>query len=485
MSLEAIILAAGTGSRMHSSLPKSLHLLGGLPMLAHIAIAAHEVGAAKIHIVVAGDGAAVKSGLSTALGGGNNNGGGEKILAKIDWISQSKPLGTGDAARLALAAVDKSAMVLVLYGDTPLVDAATLEPLIAAQTNAQKNLLALLTAEYDNPTGLGRIVRDGAGAVMRIIEEKDADAETRKIRECNTGFIAASASLLAAALAKLDNNNAQGEFYLTDVVAHAKAAGADIVACRSAHPQRTVGVNSHAELARAERIYQFAQAEKLLADGVRLRDPARFDVRGRCRFGRDCTVDVNVILEGDVVVGARCSIGAGALIRNSRIGDDCVIEANCVIDDADIGAGCVVGPFARLRPQTRLDANARIGNFVEIKKSRIGQKSKVNHLSYVGDSEVGHAANIGAGVITCNYDGIAKHPTKIGDRVFIGSNSQLVAPLTIGDGATIGAGSTITKDVAAGALAVERAKQIGVADWTRGKDKSDTKTHSGNSGGGA
>ena len=322
--------------------------------------------------------------------------------------------------------------------------------------------------------GLGRILRDGRGKVVGIVEEKDADSAERQIRECNTGFMAGPAAVIRAELDKLDNHNAQKEFYLTDIIASAATAGVEITACRADAVEETLGVNSQADLARVERIHQMRQARNLLEQGVRLRDPARFDLRGRCEFGRDCVVDVNVILEGRVIIGDQCVSGANTIIRNSRIDAGGVIKANCVIEDAVIGANCTIGPFARLRPQTELDGGARIGNFVEVKKSRIGRDSKINHLSYVGDSDLGAGVNIGAGVITCNYDGADKHRTVIGNDVFVGSNSQLVAPLVIGDGATIGAGSTITEDVAGKTLAVGRARQIAVDGWVRppGKRKS-------------
>ena len=471
MILEAIILAAGEGVRMRSTLPKALHPVGGRPMLAHVVEAAKALAPAKIHLVVGRHGDTVRVALEDALA--NPDDGDKKIIDKINWVTQEKPLGTGHAAQQAMPAVNQAATVLLLYGDTPLISAPTLRLLIAAADHPSERL-GLLTAEVDNSDGLGRIVRDRRGKVVRIVEEKDADDETRKIRECNTGFIAAPAAVIAAGLAKLENNNAQKEFYLTDLIAHAAAAGVEITTCQPCAVDETLGVNSQADLARVERIFQGNQARDLLEQGVRLRDPSRFDLRGRCEFGRDCVVDVNVILEGRVVIGDQCVIGANAIVRNSRIGAGSVIEANCVIDDAVIGARCTIGPFARLRPQTELDDGARIGNFVEIKKSRVGRDSKINHLSYVGDSDLGSGVNIGAGVITCNYDGAEKHRTVIGDDVFVGSNSQLVAPLVIGDGATIGAGSTITESVAGKTLAVGRARQTTVDGWARpaGKPKS-------------
>lgn len=475
MILEAIILAAGEGVRMRSTLPKALHSVGGRPMLAHVIEAVTALGPAKIHVVVGDHGEAMKAAVERDLAdahcavrdcAGDGNDPVDKIaIDRINWVTQKKRLGTGHAALQAMPAVDGAATVLLLYGDTPLISAQTLKSLLAA--GAQNRGLGLLTAERENPAGLGRIVRDDRGKVIGIVEEKDADNAHRKIRECNTGFIAGRAALIEAELAKLDNDNAQKEFYLTDIIGHAAAAGVEITDCRPGTVEETLGVNSHADLARVERIYQMNRARNLLEQGVCLRDPSRFDVRGRCEFGRDCVVDVNVILEGYVVIADQCTIGANTIVRNSRIGAGSVIEANCVIEDAVLGARCTIGPFARLRPQTKLGNDARIGNFVEIKKSSIGQGAKVNHLSYLGDSTLGKGVNIGAGVITCNYDGADKHRTVIGDEVFVGSNSQLVAPLTIGDGATIGAGSTITEDVAKGALAIGRARQTTVDGWTR------------------
>ena len=467
MTVEAVILAAGEGARMRSTLPKALHTVGGRAMLAHVIDAVNALKPAKIHVVVGHRGEQVKSSL--ALDAPLND--------KINWVTQKEQLGTGHAVMQAMPAVDRAATLLLLYGDTPLISAATLQRLVATATDGDEGEggLALLTATVPDPSGLGRIVRDRHGEVVRIVEEKDASDAQKQIRECNAGFIAAPAGVVETALAQLDNDNAQKEFYLTDIVAGASAAGVKIAACQPAAVEEILGVNTHADLARAERIFQAAQARRLLDQGVCLRDPARLDVRGHCEFGADCVVDVNVILEGEVVVGEGCRIGAGAVIRNSRIGAGSVIDANCVIDNAVVGARCQIGPFARLRPQSELDSEVHIGNFVEVKKSRIGRGSKANHLSYLGDSTLGRGVNIGAGVITCNYDGADKHHTRIGDDVFVGSNSQLVAPLAIGDGATIGAGSTITEDVAAEALAVGRARQKTVDGWTRPLKRRDGK----------
>ncbi len=466
MTVEAVILAAGEGARMRSTLPKALHTVGGRAMLAHVIDAVNALKPAKIHVVVGHRGEQVKASLASDA----------PLNDKINWVTQKEQLGTGHAVMQALPAVDRAATLLLLYGDTPLISAATLQRLVAvADEDEGEGGLALLTATVPDPAGLGRIVRDRHGEVVRIVEEKDASDAQKQIRECNAGFIAAPAGVVETALAQLDNDNAQKEFYLTDIIAGASAAGVKIAACQPAAVEEILGVNTHADLARAERIFQAAQARRLLEQGVCLRDPARLDVRGRCEFGADCVVDVNVILEGEVVVGEGCRIGAGAVIRNSRIGAGSVIDANCVIDNAVVGARCQIGPFARLRPQAELDSEVHIGNFVEVKKSRIGRGSKANHLSYLGDSTLGRGVNIGAGVITCNYDGADKHHTRIGDDVFVGSNSQLVAPLAIGDGATIGAGSTITEDVAAEALAVGRARQKTVDGWTRPLKRRDGK----------
>lgn len=486
MILETIILAAGVGTRMRSSIPKALHKIGGKAMLQHVIEVADSLVPAKIHVVIGAQGERVKSEMELALDGQTASGMDKTsskqcaILDKITWALQPQPLGSGHAALQAMPGVGRDAMLLFLYADTPLIGTQTLKKLLAAvgdkpvggtrkrgKPAQNRNRIAVLTAMMENPTGLGRIVRNEQDEIVRIVEEKDATDRQKQLRECNTGFLSGPADVIQHALARLDNNNAQKEFYLTDLIAHATADGGKIVSYRVDDVEQTFGVNSPVDLARTERIFQVRQAHRLLEQGVQVRDPARFDVRGHCEFGGNCEVDINVILEGEVVVGERCRIGANTIIRNSRIGNDSVIEANCVIDDAVIGAKCMIGPFARLRPDTQLDDEIRIGNFVEVKHSHIGTASKISHLSYIGDSKIGQGVNIGAGVITCNYDGVHKQRTVIGDGVFVGANSQLLAPLTIGTGATIGAGSTVTADVADNTLAIARARQTSVDGWVR------------------
>jgi len=354
--------------------------------------------------------------------------------------------------------------VLVMYGDVPLIGKTALEPLcgIAAQ-----GFVGLLTAELENPAGYGRILHHADGSISGIVEEKDASEAQRSIVEINTGFLAAPAARLCAWVAALDDNNAQGEFYLTDVIARAVADGVGVRGVTAENLEEVLGINDRRQLAEQERAYQQRQAQACLGAGVTLIDPARFDLRGRLRAGQDDIIDVNVVLEGDITLGNRVHIGPNVVIRNARIADDVTILANCVIEEADIGAGCRIGPFARIRPETRLAANAHIGNFVEIKKSTVGAGSKVNHLSYIGDTRMGRDVNVGAGTITCNYDGANKHLTVIGDHVFIGSDTQLIAPVEVQDGATIGAGSTITRDAPAGELTLSRAPQETRTGWQR------------------
>ncbi len=449
MKLEVVILAAGKGVRMRSDIPKVLHELAGRPLLGHVIARAHSLAADAIHVVYGH--------------------GGEQVPARfakngVNWVLQAERLGTGHALLQALPRIDDAAVVLVLYGDVPLIREATLRELVGAAAGG----LALLTAELSDPAGYGRIIRDRSGGVARIVEREDAGPEELAVREINTGFMAAPAGLFKGWLNRLGNNNAQAEYYLTDVVTMAAAEGITITDRQPAAAWEIMGVNSKAQLATLERVYQNNQAQQLMEEqGVTLRDPARFDLRGELSVGRDVEIDVNVILEGKVRLGDRVRIGPNNVIRNTEIGAEVTVRENSVIENARIHDGCIIGPFARIRPGTELAGRAHVGNFVEIKNSAIGAGAKINHLSYVGDSNVGKDVNIGAGVITCNYDGARKHRTVIGDNVFIGSGTQLVAPVTVGTDATIGAGSTVTEEVPAGELTLSRTRQRTVPGWRR------------------
>jgi bifunctional UDP-N-acetylglucosamine pyrophosphorylase/glucosamine-1-phosphate N-acetyltransferase len=449
MALSVVILAAGQGTRMRSDLPKVLQPLAGRPLLAHVLDTARTLRPAAVHVVYGHGGERVPEALTDT---------------GVDWVCQAEQLGTGHAVAQALPGIADDDVVLVLYGDVPLVEAGTLEALVAEATGGR---LALLTVALDDPAGYGRIVRGDDGRVREIVEEKDADAATRAIDEVNTGILACGAGALRGWLDRVGNDNSQGEYYLTDVVGLAVADGVEVAATAAPTAVEVLGVNNRGQLAALERHYQRAQAERLMTEGVTLADPARFDLRGRVEVGRDVFIDVGAVLEGTVVLGDRARIGANCVLRDAVIGADSVIEAHSIVEAAEVGRGCSVGPFARLRPQTRLGDGGRIGNFVETKKATIGPGSKVNPLSYVGDAEVGAGVNIGAGTITCNYDGQAKHLTRIEDGVFIGSDTQLVAPVTVGAGATVGAGTTVTRDVPAESLAVSRAPQRTVAGWRR------------------
>jgi bifunctional UDP-N-acetylglucosamine pyrophosphorylase/glucosamine-1-phosphate N-acetyltransferase len=429
--LNVVILAAGQGKRMRSDLPKVLHPLAGKALLGHVLDTAREVGATKICVVYGHGGEQVRAALDAP---------------DLSWALQEPQLGTGHAVLQAIPAAVASAPTLILYGDVPLIRAATLQRLIEA---AGDDSLALLTAYLDNPQGYGRIVRVG-GAVTRIVEEKDADDAEKAIREINTGILVAPTAALARWLPSLGNRNAQGEYYLTDIVALAVAEGMPVV---TAHPDaawETEGVNSKLQLAALERVHQRNVAERLMEAGVTLADPARIDVRGELVCGRDVSIDVNCVFEGRVVLG-----------------DGVQVRANCVLENAVVGAGSIVGPFARLRPGTELGRDVHIGNFVEVKNSTIADHSKANHLAYVGDATIGSRVNVGAGTITCNYDGANKYRTVIEDDAFIGSDSQLVAPVTVGRGATLGAGTTLTRDAPPGQLTVSRPRQVSIPGWKR------------------
>ncbi len=446
MALHVVVLAAGQGKRMHSTLPKVLHRLAGRPLLAHVLETAKALSAERA-IVVHGHGSeAVKAAFNGAA---------------VEWVEQAEQLGTGHALMQALPKVPPKADVMVLYGDVPLVRPETLERL----KDAARDGLGILTVELDDPTGYGRIVRDAKGRVKRIVEQKDASAKERAIREVNVGFMVAKADRLTAWLARVRNENAQKEYYLTDVIGLAATDGVEVGAVKAQDWWEVSGVNSKRELAALERAFQHRQAGRLLDSGVSLADPARLEVRGELRCGRDVSIDVNCVFEGRVTLGDGVSIGPNCVLRNVTVAAGSEVHAFSLLEDAEVGARCRIGPYARLRPGTRLDEEVHVGNFVEVKASHIGKGSKANHLSYIGDAELGRGVNVGAGTITCNYDGAAKHRTVIEDDCFIGSDATLVAPVRIAKGSYIGAGSTISKDTPAGQLSVARARQVSLPSW--------------------
>lgn len=448
-NLHIIILAAGQGTRMKSALPKVLHPIAHKPLLAHVLDVAKQLEAESTHVVYGHGGEQVKSALEHY---------------NVKWVLQAEQLGTGHAVEQAVPDIADGQTVLILYGDVPLIQKETLVQLINA---ASSNALGLLTAKLDDPAGYGRIIRNETGDVIKIVEQKDATEEQKQVNEINTGMLALNSTRLKGWLKQLENNNAQGEYYLTDVIGMAAIEGVAINTVHPASLKEIEGVNNKLQLAQLEREYQMDQARKLMEQGVTLRDPARFDLRGELEVGRDVIIDVNVIIDGKVKLGDGVTIEANNIIKDTAIGDNVTIHPNCVIESANIGDSCNIGPFARVRPDTVLSNGARIGNFVEIKKSTIGEGSKVNHLSYIGDTIMGKDVNIGAGTITCNYDGANKHQTVIGDNAFIGSDTQLVAPVEVGEGATIGAGSTITHDAPKGELTLSRSPQKTRPGWKR------------------
>lgn len=454
--LEVIVLAAGQGKRMASATPKVLHPVAGQPMLHHVLDTLATLNPSRIHIVVGHQADRVRTETETAYLG--------QVTPPRTWVLQASQLGTGHAVLQALPGVAPDARVLVVCGDVPLVRAETLQDCVDGLEGAQ---VSLLTAVPDDAAALGRIVRGPTGEVLRIVEYRDASEAERGISEINTGILAAPAAQLASVLAKVTPANAQGEFYLTDIVGLTVQAGERVNAVRLADADEALGVNDREQLAQIERICQRRRASALLQAGMSMADPGRVDIRGTVRHGRDCFLDINVILEGAVELGDGVELGSGVVVRNSRLGDGVRVEAFTVIDGAEVAADCTLGPFARIRPGTCLAEGVRIGNFVETKKTSMGPGSKANHLAYLGDATIGDDCNIGAGTVTCNYDGIDKHPTTIGDRVFVGTNSTLVAPITLASDAFVAAGSTVTTRVDAGELAVGRSRQRNIAGWTR------------------
>jgi bifunctional UDP-N-acetylglucosamine pyrophosphorylase/glucosamine-1-phosphate N-acetyltransferase len=453
MPLSIVVLAAGQGTRMKSDLPKVLQPLAGQPLLGHVLDRCEELGAEQVYVVY-GHGAEK---VQQAFGG-----------HKLHWVLQSEQLGTGHAVQQAAPLIGDAKQVLILCGDVPLISTDTLQGLLQGLDHGP---LALLTVELDDATGYGRVLRSPQGDITAIVEHRDATAEQRRVREINTGLMAARSGDLKRWLASLGNDNSQGEYYLTDIISMAVAEGHRVSAVRCDDPDQVRGINDKIQLAEAEAVYRSWQTRQLMLAGVTLADPGRVDVRGSLRCGSDVFIDVNAVFEGDVSLGDRVHIGPNAYLKDVELGADCQVLPNVVMEQVKAGRGCAIGPFARLRPDTRLADKSKVGNFVEIKKSSIGPASKVNHLSYVGDTTVGEMVNIGAGTITCNYDGVNKFQTIIGDGAFIGSGVMLVAPVTIGARSVIGAGSVISKQAPEDKLTVARARQVVVPGWKRPQKK--------------
>lgn len=447
-ALSAVILAAGKGTRMYSDLPKVLHTIGGKPMVKHVIDTAHQLGSENIHLIYGHGGDLMRSYLTNE---------------QVNWVLQTEQLGTAHAVQQAAPFFKDNENIVVLYGDAPLITKETLEKLIEAKP---ENGIALLTVNLDNPTGYGRIIREN-GNVVAIVEQKDANADQLNIKEVNTGVMVSDGAGFKKWLARVGNNNAQGEYYLTDLIALVNQDNCQVIAVQATDVMEVEGANNRLQLAALERYFQNKQASKLLLEGVMIYDPVRFDLRGTLECGKDVEIDVNVIIEGSVKLGDRVKIGAGCVLKNVVIGNDVEIKPYSVLEDSVVGEKAAIGPFSRLRPGAELAAETHVGNFVEIKKSTVGKGSKVNHLTYVGDSEIGSNCNIGAGVITCNYDGANKFKTIIGDDVFVGSDTQLVAPVKVANGATIGAGTTITRDVGENELVITRVAQRHIQGWQR------------------
>ena len=454
MSLSIVILAAGQGKRMNSKLPKVLQPLAGVPLLGHVLNTARSLKAAHIHVVYGHGGEQVRAAITDS---------------SIHWVLQAQQLGTGHALAQAMPEIPDDHTVLVLYGDVPLTRPQTLQPLLDAVAQGSVGLLSVKLAD---PTGYGRIVRNNAGRVVRIVEHKDANTKERSIDEANTGLLAAKASHLKQWLAQLKNDNAQGEYYLTDIVTMAVRDGINVEAILAPSEAEVLGVNDKTQLAEVEAHLRSWRAKELMLQGATLADPARIDIRGKVTVGKDVFIDVNAVFIGKVHLADGVRIGPNCVIKDTLIGEGTEVFPNCVTDQVVIGPHCHIGPFARLRPDAKLADHVHIGNFVEVKKSQIGSGSKANHLTYIGDANVGSGVNIGAGTITVNYDGANKWQTVIEDNVFVGSGSMLIAPVTIGEGANTGAGSTITKDAPAGKLTLARAKQVTIEGWKRPTKKS-------------
>ncbi len=449
MDLGVIILAAGQGTRMHSALPKVLHTLAGKSLLDHVLGTASRLQPSTTVVVYGHGGEQVPESYPDLA---------------VEWVEQAQQLGTGHAVQQAMAQIRDVGRVLVLYGDVPLTRSETLLDLLEESAESP---LGVLTAILDEPGGYGRMVRDPVGRILRIVEQKDASEAELDIDEINTGIMVFDRTCLSGWLQRIDNRNAQNEYYLTDVIALAVAEGVEVSSVQTELEEEILGVNNRSQLARLERFFQRRQAQSLMQSGLTLADPDRFDLRGTLLAGQDVFIDVNVVLEGDIELGDGVSIGPNSVLKDCKIGRDTSVLASSVIEEAVIGAGARIGPFSRIRPQVELADRVRVGNFVELKKSRVGVGSKVNHLSYIGDSTVGANVNVGAGTITCNYDGANKHHTEIGEGAFIGSNTNLVAPVAVGAGATIGAGSTITRDVPADRLSLTRGRQTTIEGWQR------------------
>ena len=447
MAVEVVVLAAGAGTRMRSAVPKVLHPLGGRPLLAHVLDTAGNLQPNRIHVVVGEQSDRVRACFSDHSG--------------LSWVLQESRRGTGHALGKAIPEVSDNSTVVVLFGDAPLTSADTAGRCVRESGDG----VAVAIAQLDDPTGFGRILRDDDGRIVGIVEERDASEAQKSITEVNTGVLAASKSLLEDLVGSLRPDNEQGEYYLTDVVALAAKRGLRVSSV-TADPEESLGVNDRAQLAQLERIHQRREASRLMAAGVTLVDPDRIDIRGSVSAGHDCVIDVNVVFEGEVSLGEGVNIGPGCVIRDSVLGDGVRVEPMSAIDGASVAAGCRIGPFARLRPGTELGESVHIGNFVETKKASLGAGTKANHLAYLGDASVGEGSNIGAGSVTCNYDGVDKHRTEIGDGVFVGTNATLVAPLVVEDEAYIGAGSTITTKVGRKDLAVGRGRQRNIQGWT-------------------